>query len=85
MTPPYSLSDWSSETEAPDSGPASPCVRRCTLDEQDLCVGCGRMLNEILEWSASPTPRKIEIRTAAAGRLEQRRQRRFQGDSLRRS
>jgi len=51
----------------------SPCVRRCTLDEDDLCVGCGRMLREILEWSAAPAFRQIEIRSAAAARLEQRR------------
>lgn len=59
------------------SGPvnsiASPCVRRCTLDEQDLCVGCGRLLAEILEWAAAPIPRKLEIRLAATFRLERRR------------
>jgi uncharacterized protein len=64
----------------PDSGagaseiaPASPCIRHCTLDPNDLCVGCGRMLDEILEWAAAPTPRKLAIRTAAASRLVQRR------------
>lgn len=32
--------------------PASPCIRHCTLDEADICVGCGRSLQDILDWSA---------------------------------
>ena len=32
--------------------PASPCIRHCTLDEVDICVGCGRSLQDILGWSA---------------------------------
>jgi predicted Fe-S protein YdhL (DUF1289 family) len=48
-------------------------VRRCTLDPDDLCVGCGRTLDEILEWAGAPTDRKIVIRSEAAARLEQRR------------
>jgi predicted Fe-S protein YdhL (DUF1289 family) len=27
-----------------------PCIRQCSLDEQDICLGCHRTLNEILEW-----------------------------------
>jgi predicted Fe-S protein YdhL (DUF1289 family) len=57
-------------SEDPD---ASPCVRRCTLDERDLCIGCGRTLDEILEWSAAPTRRKVQIRSEAIARLQDRR------------
>lgn len=32
--------------------PASPCVSICTLDDNDVCVGCHRTLNEITHWSA---------------------------------
>ncbi|MCU4674418.1 DUF1289 domain-containing protein [Catenovulum sp. 2E275] len=28
----------------------SPCVRRCCLNEQDVCIGCGRTLDEITGW-----------------------------------
>ena len=28
----------------------SPCVRNCCLDANDVCVGCGRSLAEILAW-----------------------------------
>ena len=30
--------------------PSSPCVRNCCLDENDVCLGCGRHINEILAW-----------------------------------
>lgn len=82
MTQDDQQAGWPPESEADPSEagpclPASPCIRRCTLDEEDLCVGCGRLLGEILEWAAAPTDRKIEIRSAAAARLEQRRRQQF--------
>lgn len=30
----------------------SPCVRLCTLDDDDVCVGCWRSLDEIKRWCA---------------------------------
>ncbi len=30
---------------------ASPCVRLCTLNERDVCVGCGRTLDDIKRWT----------------------------------
>ena len=29
----------------------SPCVRMCTLDDDDICIGCGRSLEEIKQWT----------------------------------
>jgi predicted Fe-S protein YdhL (DUF1289 family) len=29
----------------------SPCVRLCTLDQTDVCVGCGRTLADITAWT----------------------------------
>lgn len=31
---------------------ASPCTRVCTLDENNVCLGCARSLTEITRWSA---------------------------------
>ncbi len=31
--------------------PESPCVSICTLDDDDLCVGCGRTLDQISRWA----------------------------------
>lgn len=30
---------------------ASPCVSICALDEQDICTGCQRTVDEITRWS----------------------------------
>ncbi|HJQ18170.1 MAG TPA: DUF1289 domain-containing protein [Allosphingosinicella sp.] len=51
---------------------SSPCVRKCTLDLEDICVGCGRTLDEILEWAGASPGRKQEIRAALPGRLNRR-------------
>jgi hypothetical protein len=37
---------------ATPSGVPSPCRRLCTLDTDDVCMGCGRTLLEITGWSA---------------------------------
>ncbi len=28
----------------------SPCIRQCTLNDEDVCVGCFRSRREILDW-----------------------------------
>jgi len=32
------------------SGPASPCISVCVLDEHDCCRGCRRSVHEIARW-----------------------------------
>tara|TARA_Y100000766_G_scaffold235902_1_gene211437 strand:+ start:93 stop:287 length:195 start_codon:yes stop_codon:yes gene_type:complete len=49
----------------------SPCVRKCCLDGE-LCMGCGRVMSEILEWGRASDARQREIIAAAARRLTQR-------------
>jgi len=39
----------------------SPCVRKCTLDENDICVGCFRNIDEICAWSGASEARRREI------------------------
>ncbi|PNH98954.1 DUF1289 domain-containing protein [Vibrio diazotrophicus] len=43
------------------SSPASPCIRQCCLDEQDICVGCFRTIEEIIHWSAASDAEKTQI------------------------
>lgn len=31
----------------------SPCVRNCCLDDDGVCMGCGRLLAEIVGWSGA--------------------------------
>jgi len=47
----------------------SPCIRSCCLDEVDVCIGCGRHVQEILRWSqAGPEERQAILGRAAARR-----------------
>ncbi|WP_413243536.1 DUF1289 domain-containing protein [Pseudomonas sp.] len=64
----------------PDAAPervvsvvASPCVRQCCLDDGDMCLGCGRLLNEILDWGSADDARRRAICHSAQARLQQRR------------
>ncbi len=41
--------------------PPSPCNRHCCLNEDDMCIGCFRTLDEILQWSASDSEEKMRI------------------------
>ncbi|MGV8842843.1 MAG: DUF1289 domain-containing protein [Pseudomonas sp.] len=50
---------------------ASPCRRNCCLDEQDVCVGCGRSLAQIREWGQADNARRRAICAAALAHLAQ--------------
>ena len=39
----------------------SPCIEVCSLNNQDICIGCYRPANEIIEWFSAPNERKREI------------------------
>lgn len=49
---------------------ASPCIRVCCLDDEDICIGCGRTLTEICEWSVSTDERRLQIAESARTRLD---------------
>ena len=42
----------------------SPCIEVCSLDNEDICIGCYRTANEIIEWFSAPNERKREILAA---------------------
>ena len=39
----------------------SPCIEVCSLNHEDVCIGCYRTANEIIEWFSAPDERKREI------------------------
>ena len=39
----------------------SPCIEVCSLNNDDVCIGCYRTANEIIEWFSAPDERKREI------------------------
>lgn len=44
---------------------ASPCVRNCCLDKKDVCIGCGRTVDEIIRWGDADDKEKLVILMAA--------------------
>jgi len=54
------------------SSVASPCVRNCCLDEQDVCMGCGRSLDEIRVWSESGDAERVKILERSTQRRAER-------------
>jgi predicted Fe-S protein YdhL (DUF1289 family) len=58
-------------------GVASPCVRNCCLDAEDICVGCFRSLSEIMRWSESRDEEKNAILQRCDLRREERKNRRL--------
>lgn len=40
---------------------SSPCVRNCCLDNNEICLGCGRTVKEILYWGDASDSEKLEI------------------------
>jgi len=39
----------------------SPCIANCKLDEEEICQGCYRTLDEILIWSSASDQQKLAI------------------------
>lgn len=46
----------------------SPCTGVCTLDAANVCLGCGRHIDEIAAWGIASEPRRREIVAKAAAR-----------------
>jgi predicted Fe-S protein YdhL (DUF1289 family) len=40
---------------------ASPCVRNCCLDDDNVCMGCGRSLQDIVAWGTASDADKAAI------------------------
>ena len=39
----------------------SPCVHVCSLDEQDICIGCQRTADEITRWGRMDNTERREV------------------------
>ncbi|MFJ5297312.1 DUF1289 domain-containing protein [Pseudomonas sp. NPDC088368] len=49
----------------------SPCISVCRLDEQKVCTGCHRHVEDIREWRAATDERRREIVSQADQRRAQ--------------
>lgn len=50
----------------------SPCIRHCTLDDDDICLGCFRSIDEICAWAAAGNAERRQILASALARRQQR-------------
>ncbi|MDG2461135.1 MAG: DUF1289 domain-containing protein [Luminiphilus sp.] len=50
----------------------SPCIEVCALNDHDVCIGCYRTANEIIEWFSADNGRKRAIVSAVAERRVQK-------------
>jgi len=39
----------------------NPCARNCCLDCDEICLGCGRLLSEILRWGQLSKAERVQI------------------------
>jgi uncharacterized protein len=51
---------------------SSPCIRNCCLDKKDVCIGCGRTVDEIIRWGDVDDAEKQRILIVANKRKENR-------------
>ena len=51
---------------------ASPCISVCALDENDVCSGCFRDLEEIARWSSMDNEQKRDVLLLCRDRRKQR-------------
>ncbi|GFM80526.1 DUF1289 domain-containing protein [Pseudomonas cichorii] len=57
----------------------SPCVSLCRLDEQKVCLGCFRHVEDIREWRSADDERRRQIRLDADQRRELAQENRIAG------
>ena len=48
---------------------ASPCIGVCQLNAESVCLGCGRLIGEIVEWPRAGEARRRQIVELSAERL----------------
>jgi predicted Fe-S protein YdhL (DUF1289 family) len=53
-----------------DSSAQSPCVRNCCLDDDLICLGCFRSMEEIKEWGVVGNDRRQVILQSAERRRQ---------------
>lgn len=50
---------------------ASPCICICSLDENDICVGCYRSTQEIIDWASMDDDERRAVLARSAERARE--------------
>jgi len=45
-----------------------PCIKRCCLNEEEICLGCFRTFNDMLRWNKATIEEKQEMLSIAEKR-----------------
>jgi len=53
--------------------PRSPCTGVCTLDDDRICIGCGRTIDEIVAWSRLSVQEQWQVIEQSAQRCYEKR------------
>ena len=40
---------------------SQPCIRKCCLNEEDVCLGCFRTFDDMLLWQKSTHSEKVQM------------------------
>ncbi|SBS31190.1 hypothetical protein MSP8887_01466 [Marinomonas spartinae] len=48
----------------------TPCIRQCCLNADDICIGCHRSLQDILDWHTVDEVNKLRILERAENRKQ---------------
>lgn len=48
----------------------SPCTGQCQINDDAICTGCYRTLDEIVEWSSFPSEKKQAVAILSNQRLQ---------------
>ena len=54
----------------PGTAPASPCRHQCKLNEQQVCQGCGRTIDNFVRWTKLSLAEKQQCVGNATARLD---------------
>ena len=54
--------------DLPEGSSESPCTSVCQLDADELCIGCGRSVDEIMGWTRMSAAEKAATNRRAADR-----------------
>ena len=47
-----------------------PCVRKCCLNDEDVCLGCFRTFDDMLVWNTSTQSQKVQMLNNAKKRQQ---------------
>lgn len=50
---------------------SSPCISICALNEEDVCIGCHRTVEEIREWVVMDNSERNEVLKRSVARARQ--------------